>query len=105
MDVSLCELWDLVMDREAWRAAIHGVTKCRTWLSDWTDWNDKRGFYYPTLGRFKYKKDFVIYSKLSIYLAIYLLAPYVFLYVCMQHNLKQCVYVCEGREETNAIKY
>ena len=30
MDVSLCELWDLVMDREAWRAAIHGVTKCRT---------------------------------------------------------------------------
>ena len=39
MDLSLSELWELVMDREAWRAAIHGVTKRWTRLSDWTELN------------------------------------------------------------------
>ena len=39
MDMSLCVLVDLVMDREAWHAVIHGVAKSQTWLSDWTELN------------------------------------------------------------------
>ena len=66
MDVSLSEVRDLVMDREAWRAAIHGVAKSRTWLSDWTNWCFKLSpicficyfsFLCPFFSEFTYSKE------------------------------------------------
>ena len=58
MDMNVSKLQDLVMDGEAWHAAVHGVTKSRTWLNDWTELNWTDGWFMLRFDRKQTNKQF-----------------------------------------------
>ena len=78
MDMSLNKLWELVMDREAWCAAVHGVAKIRTRMNDWTELNLK---YLLNSNVAHPKLSFVLFALLS-----YFYIMWYYLYSCFERS-------------------
>ena len=93
MNMSFSELWELMMDREAWRAAIHGVLKSRTRLRDWTELNWTLGEWSHHCGYLVIKIYFFFFFNSS---SVYSLPPLNIFSFCKLHTVSvlYCAHLC-----------
>ena len=89
MDVSLSELWEMVMDREAWGAAIHGITKSRTRLSDWTELIYIKGWVISSCSNLELQNFYLNFTSLLLHWKFSFLITYISIFKLNNVSIKE----------------